>query len=176
LAARRGQRDGCSCNIKDSFAISGPLTVHWDGKRLSTQTRNKTADRLAILVSGDDNVKLLAVREILHGTGEAQAQAVFKVLQDWQLTGQVQFMSFDTTASNAGRKAGACILLQQMLQRKLVSLPCRHHIHELIVEKVFQELMPPSTDPNIQLFQRFSAAWTKLSSTKLSILLVWKMN
>jgi hypothetical protein len=71
-------------------------------------------------------------------------------------------MSFDTTASNTGLVSGACVLLENKLKRKLLSLACRHHIHELIVAKVFSLLMETSSGPNIKLFERFSKAWSSI--------------
>ena len=53
------------------------------------------------------------------------------------MTNRVQFMSFDTTASNTGLTAGARVLLVEKMKTDLVSLVCRQHIHELIVAKVF---------------------------------------
>ena len=63
--------------------------------------------------------------------GKAQAAAVFTAIEEWNLTKRVQFMPFDTTASNTGLKAGACFLLVEKMKTDLVSLVCRHHIHEL---------------------------------------------
>jgi hypothetical protein len=71
-------------------------------------------------------------------------------------------MCFDTTASNTGSQAGACVLLEKMLGRELISLACRHHIMELIVAKVFDALMGPSSGPNIKLFQRFGEYWSSI--------------
>src|SRR6218665_3233192 len=67
------------------------------------------------------------------------------ILQPW----------FDTTTSNTGAQAGACVLLEKKLGRVLISLACRHHIMKLIVAKVFETLMGPSSGPKIKLFQRF---------------------
>jgi len=82
-------------------------------------------------------MKLLGVPAIYNGTGKAQAAAVFRLVEEWNLTDYVKCMSFDTTASNSGLHAGACVLLEKKLKRKLLSLACRHYIHELIVAKVF---------------------------------------
>ena len=60
-------------------------------------------------------------------------------------------------ASNTGSKAGACILLQQ---KPLVSMVCRHHIHELIVAQVFNLLMGCSSI----YYQTF---WMLLTSMEL---------
>jgi hypothetical protein len=157
--ARRQHRKTIANEIRASFNHDVALTVHWDGKMLPSLMANNPVDRLAVLVSGAGIMKLLGVPVIPSSTGEAQAAAVYSLLQDWNLTNRVQLMSFDTTASNTGRKGGACILLEQKLQRKLVSLPCRYHIMELIIAAVFGLLMEKSSGPDIKLFKRFAECW-----------------
>jgi len=78
-------------------------------------------------------MKLLGVPKLPAGTGEAQANAVYQLIDDWQLTERIQSMCFDTTASNTGSKAGACAILSQKLQKPLLGLACRHHMHELVM-------------------------------------------
>ena len=85
-------------------------------------------DRLAVLVSGDGTVKLLGVPNLPSGTGQAEATAAFNLIQEWNLTGRIKFVCFDTTASNTGVHASACVLLEEKLGRDLISLACRHHI------------------------------------------------
>lgn len=47
----------------------------------------KLVDRLAIIVSGGGGVmKLLGVPTIGRGTGKAQADAIFEILEEWNLT------------------------------------------------------------------------------------------
>ena len=101
-------------------------------------------------------MKLLGVPKLPNGTGEAQATAVFNLLEDWNISDRVQLMAFDTTSSNAGKDAGACTLLEKKLGKMLLSLACRHHIMELIVSKVFDTVMSASTGPNTKLFKRFA--------------------
>lgn len=160
--ARRRHREDVAKEIQESFAPGTTLTVHWDGKMLPALTSNEKVDRLAVLVSGEGTMKLLGVPRLPGATGEAQAAAVFTLLEEWNISDGVRCMSFDTTASNTGRKAGACVLLEQKLNRDLISLACRHHIHELIVAKVFSVLMEPSSCPDINLFKRFSEYWPSI--------------
>ena len=112
-----------------------------------------------MIVSGNDTRKLLGVPQLTRGTGEAQAKAVFKLISDWNLVQRIQFMCFDTTASNTSNKAGTCTLLQQKFQRDLIGLASRHHMHELIEAKVLDELMGCPSGPNIKLFKLFCTAW-----------------
>jgi hypothetical protein len=165
--ARRQNRKDITSEIKKTFLPETPLTVHWDGKLLPTLTGHENVDRLAIIVSGDGVMKLLAVPQLASGTGEAQAAAVYSALDDWNLKNQVNFMAFDTTSSNTGIKAGACTLLEQKMGKQLVALACRHHIHELVAAKAFETLIEPSTSgPQIKLFQRFSSAWSAINSAE----------
>ena len=165
--ARRCHRESIAKEIRASFAPNVPLTVHWDGKMNQALTTKEVVERLAVLVSGEGNMKLLGVPQLPDGTGEAQAAAVYKLIEEWNLTERVQAMCFDTTASNSGLRGGACVLLQQKLNKDLLSLTCRHHILELIVAKVFVTLIEPSTPgPDIKLFQRFSCAWSTIDRTE----------
>ncbi|VVC38146.1 Hypothetical protein CINCED_3A003921 [Cinara cedri] len=75
-------------------------------------------------------------------------------------------MSFDTTASNRGVNTGARVLLEKKNKKDLISLACRHHILEIIIERVFNALMETSNGPNIRLFQRFSSNWSQINIKK----------
>lgn len=71
-------------------------------------------------------------------------------------------MCFDTTASNTGRRNGACVLLEQKMDNDMLWLACRHHILEIVLESVVSISLPTSSGPDIQLFKRFKANWQKL--------------
>src|SRR6218665_2959608 len=74
-------------------------------------------------------------------------------------------MSFDTTASNSGNKAGACVLLEHKLNKPLLNLACRHHIHELIIAKVFETVIErASSCPQTKLLQRFPTTWNTVNA------------
>lgn len=153
-------------DIKQSFSVGTPLTVHWDGKIMEDLTGNEKTERLPILVSGDGNSKLLAVPKLTSGKGGEVAKAVVESLYDWNLQENVQAMCFDTTASNTGNKQGACIGIETMLERRLLSLACRHHINEIIISDVFNKCHNLSTGPDILLFKRFQNSWDTIDKEK----------
>jgi hypothetical protein len=166
--SRRQNRQQISNDIRAAFSPDVPLCVHWDGKMLpdlTGKTCRDTVDRLAVLVSGGGIIKLLGVPKLQSSTGAAQAEAVFELLTSWDIIDKICFMGFDTTASNTGWEKGTCVLLQQKLNKKLIGLPCRHHVLEIVVGKIFDGLIGPSTGPNISLFQRFSDCWPKLNKS-----------
>ncbi len=168
--ARHKHRELAAKEIQASFDPNCPLTVHWDGKMLpalmSTGTGTELVDRLAVLVSGEGTMKLLGVPKLSNGTGQAEATAVYDLIQEWNLADRIMSMSFDTTASNTGIRLGACVLLEEKLGKDLLSLACRHHIMELIIAKVFNTLLGPSCGPNIKLFQRFGQSWSSIDQSK----------
>jgi len=117
----------------------------------------ESVNRLAVLVSGEGVMKLLGVPKLNRGTGEEQANAVFQFLYEWNIVNRVNFVCFDTTASNTGIKKGACTILEQKIGRNLLGLACRHHIFELIINKVFNSLpIKHQSGPDLLLFKTFS--------------------
>lgn len=144
------------------------LRQHWDGKMLSDLTskekRLEITDRLAIVLSANGKTKLLRVPKILNGTGRIQADAVFNALADWNVLDKIKAMCFDTTASNTGIRNGTCVLLEKLQDRTLLNLPCRHHMHELIIAKAYSVVMSEnSAGPDTQIFKRFQNFWPKLN-------------
>ena len=63
---------------------------------------------------------------------------------------------------------------------ELISLACRHHIQELIIARVFDAAIGPSSGPHIKLFQRFASTWETIDKSDYksamddaSVLLNW---
>lgn len=75
----------------------------------------------------------------------------------------VEGMSFDTTASNSGVNTGAAVLLQQKIGRKLMLLPCRHHIYEIVLRSIFETKMTTTSGPEVLIFERFAKEWSNLN-------------
>jgi len=115
-------------NLKSEFKPGVPLTIHWDGKLLEDICSKEIVDRLPVLVSGDGIDQLLGVPKLSSGTGEASASAVYEAAITWNIADQVKCMCFDTTSVNSGPRNGACILLEQKLDKDLLWCACRHHI------------------------------------------------
>ncbi|GBM04206.1 hypothetical protein AVEN_41026-2-1, partial [Araneus ventricosus] len=133
---RQIKRKESAESIKVAFQNDIPqiLTVHWDGKLLpALNVRDATEERLSIIVSFSDREQLIGVPKLQNETGKEQAHAVWIALTHWCLETDVQILCSDTTASNTSRLNGACILLEQKLNREKLFFPCRHHIYELVL-------------------------------------------
>lgn len=61
-----------------------------------------------------------------------------------------------------GIKSGACVLIDKLLENKILYLACHHHIHEIMLEEAFNITMGPSSGPEIQLFKRFKIFWPSI--------------
>lgn len=157
------KRKDLAQNLKKDFSPNVPLTVHWDGKMLEDISGQEVVDRVPILVSGQGVDQLLGVPKIESGSGESTATAVYETVSSWGIVDQIKCMSFDTTAVNTGPRNGACVLLEQKMQRDMLWLPCRHHILEIMLEAVVVQGVGPSTGPDILLFKRFKTFWPQIN-------------
>ncbi|XP_029346464.1 uncharacterized protein LOC115034269 [Acyrthosiphon pisum] len=158
--------------IKTNFQMSVPsyITVHWDGKILPTlNVRESGIDRLPIVLTSNNLDLLIGIPKLEKSTGKEQANAIYYALENWGVTDVVQALCCDTTASNTGRLNGACVLLEQKLERDLLYLPCRHHIYEIILRGVFESVLPhTTTSPDIPLFKKFRNNWNKIDITNIT--------
>lgn len=136
--------------------------VHWDGKILLDLFGRSKADRIAVLVSYNGSFKFLGAPKIESGTGKNIAQVVFDVLVEWGISERVVACSFDTTSSNTGPNIGACVLLEELLGRKLIYLACRHHMFELVLKNVFEKKYGATSAPETPIFNRFADKWHEI--------------
>ena len=123
---RQKQRYKSAKDNRQGFS-STKSVVHWDGKLLpDTDESTQLVDRMAVLLtsSEDSSTKLLGVPKLLSGTGKETADAVKGLLESWDIGRDTVGACFDTTASNTGHYSGACVLLENLLERPLLWLVC----------------------------------------------------
>ena len=125
-------------------------------------------DRLAVLVRSpdlDDKEQLLGIPQLEHSNGLAQEQGVSQLLDEWGATDSLIGAVYDKTASNTGNKVGSVTMLERKLDRSLIKMPCRRHIHELHSKHVaFAVSGRETTGPDDTLFKTFSSAWDELKA------------
>lgn len=151
-----------AAELKAEFRSLEPLVLHWDGKLMGDLTSDEKVDRLPIIVSGSATEQLLCIPKLPSGTGQAMADALIETVIDWDIKDRIKALSFDTTSSNTGIKSGACVLIEKLLEHKVLYLACRYHIHEILLEEAFSITMGPSSGPEIQLFKRFKIFWPSI--------------
>ena len=160
--------DDISRKIKDSWEPPAVAALHWDGKLMDT-LGNESAfeERLPILVSGIGGVKLLGVPPLQHKTdersGDKIAKATIDLLSSWNCEDNVKAMVFDTTASNTGAQTAGCVRIQEMLDRPLLWLACRHHVGERILVHAWDAIgVEVSKSPDISVFSRLKEHFESL--------------
>lgn len=67
--------------------------------------------------------------------------------------------------SLTGIRGGTAALIEKELKRKLIWLPCRHHIFEIVLRAVFEVYWPVTSGPNVSIFGRFKTFWDKIDQS-----------
>lgn len=168
---RKSRAEAIKADFQDN--VPDVVTVHWDGKLLpGLDVRSSKEERLPIIVSFEGKEQLLAVPKLESSSGKHQAKAISTALYDWNLNGNVQIMCCDTTASNTGRFNGACVLLEQILERELLLFSCRHHVYELVLKSVFEtKIKQVTSSPDIPIFKKFRDNWKNINTNKIDLCL-----
>lgn len=161
---------------RDQWLVPKLLTLHWDSKLMpSLSNKNISEERLTVLVGNAHELKLLGVPAYQPGTdrksGDIVADLTVDLLSSWKCGGSVVNMTFDTTASNTGHMTAACVTIQQRLGRALLWSACRHHVGEVILSHVFDDLkIETSKSPEITVFVRFRKHFELLGSHRSAAL------
>ena len=117
------------------------------------------------MIVGDANqLKLLGVPSFTKTTdqsiGSITAEHTMKLLDNWNCSNSIVNMTFDTTSSNTGHLTAVCIAIQDKLERALLWSGCRHHIGEVIISHVFNDMkIEASKSPDVTLFTRLRSNW-----------------
>ena len=121
-------------------------------------------NRLAVVAVRKEENQLLCVTKTEDSTGKVEADAEKEEINNWGLSEGIIACCFDTTSSNSGINSGSCVLLQQLLNRQLLWLACRHHI----LKAAFQSLFGKTTSPVETLFSTLKSSWKSLDLSNLS--------
>ena len=109
----------------------------------SLTNKNASEERLCVVVGNTENLKLLDVPIYPSGeesSGNKIANLTLVLLNSWHCTESIVNMTFDTTTSNTGHVSAACVTIQQRLDKALLWSGCRHHIGEVVLLHVFEDL------------------------------------
>lgn len=93
-----------------------------------------------------------------------------ELLKLWNCQKSIVSMVFDTTAANTAHVTAACVCLQQALGRPLLWAACRHHIGEVMLTQIFNDLkIEVSKSPEVSVFSRFRKHFDSLSKDNLTL-------
>ena len=169
--ARSNFRKQCAEKIKADFVPPTRSIIHFDGKLLSDLS-GKYGDRLAIMISGNTGQCksgfMLSAERISDGSGKSQSNEVIRVCSDWNILNNIVGMCFDTTGANTGWQSGAATLIESLLYKPLIWLPCHKHILELILKAAFYEVIGEDMSPVYFEFQNFYGEWDDIDKSNYS--------
>ena len=98
----------------------------------------------------------------MNGKGSVQADAVFNILEEWNIEENIITVCTDTTASNTGRLSGAIVKLQEKLSRPLLWLMCRSHSYERHICHGFNAITgKKSKGPCKNIYNNLKSNWHK---------------
>lgn len=161
--SRRKVGEQIAASAREMWVPPLRASLHWDSKIMTSLTyQNELEERLTISVGDSNEIKLLGVPSYKPGTdrksGDIISDLTVNLLHTWNCADSIVNMVFDTTASNTGHLSAACITIQHNLQRALLWSACRHHVGEVILTQVFNDLhIEASRSPEVTLFSRFRA-------------------
>lgn len=143
--------------------------MHFDTKKFQSSKRHIKEKRVALVVSSGKKEHLLGVNLINDGKAETVTKAAAEIIEKYELNEKIIGLSFDTENVNTGETGGVCVLLEAQLNRKLVQLPCRHHVSEIICGDVFNTVFKRKTSgPDEVLFKDFCKAWDDIKYNSYS--------
>jgi hypothetical protein len=165
--AREVLRKEGATSIKSKFSHINLdfIVIHWDSKILTNITGKSNVDRLPVVATTPDIEQLLGVPALTSCTGSEVSSAVYDILLNWSLRDKVQAKVVDTTASNTGRINGACILLEQKLDRQLLLLACRHLMYEIVLQVSSESKLSVISGPDIPVFEKFQKNWPNIEKS-----------
>lgn len=91
------------------------MVAHFDGKLMKDLIGSTKIERIAISVSYNGTSKFLGAPKVASSTGKNIADVVYERLVKWNIVGQVNGLSYDTTSTNTGINTGAAVLLEKKL-------------------------------------------------------------
>ena len=159
--------------IHSDWLPPAKAVIHWDGKLMATLDSSEQEERLPILLSGIGGSILLGVPSLPHlsteKAGDLISKATITLLRQWNCRDNVVGMVFDTTSANTGHKTAGCISIQRDLDKPLLWLACRHHIGEVLLDHVWNQLaVEVSKSPEVTVFTKFKSKWDQLTYNDMS--------
>ena len=103
-----------------------------------------------------------------NSKGESIAHSTYNALLEWGCTENIQAVCCDTTNANFVYNGGAAVLLENLLEKNLLYLACRHHMFELILKAVFMVYFPAMNGPDVPIFKRFKNDWNAIKTAEIN--------
>ena len=169
--ARATARADVASSVRSNFSCGDVCQVNFDGKLLPALGVGsfKKDNRLAVVIVHEEENQILAIARTDDATGAVEATTVKEALDSWGLTESIIACGFDTTASNTGINLGSCKILQDLIQRQILWLACRHHMGELIVKAAFHCIFGKTKGPVETLCKTLQDSWSSIDTQDIQL-------
>ena len=152
------------------------FVLHWDGKILKPLSHTqKKQEVIAVLLTSTVEDKeiwlnLEPATECGSINAETGAKHILGSVEKYNINKDVIIgISFDTTSVNTGVVSGIATQIQANFGHNLMWLPCRHHIFELCLKVLVQNVLGGTESPEEGLFKQLCRIWSNLNPKKFDI-------
>lgn len=116
----------------------GTICFDHQNTRKITGKYEGTSHRLAIVWYSDKTNNAIGMPEMPNKNAESQVAAIKQTCDDFGIESrQIIAVTCDNENTNVGIRGGTCILLENIHNKALLRLMCRHHIHEIVIKDVY---------------------------------------
>ena len=93
----------------------------------TTGQGRKKIERVTVIITcpGIPDAQLIGIVRVDNGKANTQAKPIQEILEEWELFDMVEFLSFDTTATNTGWLNGVYTQLEKYRGKAMGWLACR---------------------------------------------------
>lgn len=163
----RIRRETSAKHLEKLTSYRGQIVVQFDGKAChKLNARHLGREERLIIVCHTEQCDIPLGFFILDShTGHDCATKVANSIRINDLENNIIGVGCDTENVNTGIHNGAVHLLENMLEKELLHLMCRHHIFEVMLKDVFISLFGGTTGSRVTTFQFLNDNWETIKQT-----------
>lgn len=126
----------------------------------------KHENRLAIVWYAGGKYRLLSTEKILDKSGLEQCRSILRNCNEFQIDDkQIVAFACDNAAPNIGTGSGTCIRIEDIFEKPILRLVCRHHVMEIMLKDVYHHFFKTSAPTN-EFYPLLKESWSFLSENR----------
>lgn len=145
------------------------LVLHFDGKilkHLDEETNQSVMrDRVAVSISSPEFVekgdRLLGILPTESGKAIDETMTIHNLLEYYEICEDIFAICADTTSVNTGVHSGIIMNIAHILKRPLLWFMCRHHMYEILIDKLATFYLGNTFSPERKIYKDFKNHWEK---------------
>lgn len=140
------------------------VLIHFDEKKFAkiNQRHIGKDSRTVVLCHTQSNDFVLGLPILEDGTAETITNEIVGLCENHGLQNRVIGLSCDTTAVNTGEWGGVLVKLEEAVERDVLNILCRHHVHEVLLSAAFTSTFGSVEAPTIQIFDELKSEWWRI--------------